>query len=129
MKLHADLNRTQFWRLSIIRKGIWWWADDADNPFGYALLSCPRMSQTRRLGSLVYLYTVDEASDWTYPALIAKERGVSPLSRLGWIIYHDSNRTKWTLPERLTPNVSIKLIRKNIVKYNHRLKGFSVKGG
>ena len=129
MKLHADLNRTQFWRLSIIRKGIWWWADDADNPFGYALLACPRISNTRRIGSFVYLYTLDEASSWTYPQLIARERSSSPLSKVGWVIYHDKHNTKWTLPGRLLPEVSVKLIRKNIVKYNNRLKSFNAKRG
>ena len=124
MKLKlAHINKTQLWRTALIRKRIWWWADDPDNPFGVALLACPRISPLKsKVESLVYLYTIDEASSWSYPKLIARERGKSKFAKIGWAIYNGKNPTDWTLPDRLNPNVIVKLIRVRMVRYNRNLK-------
>jgi hypothetical protein len=119
---NAPINKVALWRQALIRKGVWWWADDTDNPFGHALLACPRISSTSHLGSMVYLYTLEEAYEWSFPKLIARERSPSPMSKVGWLIYHGNKVTNWTLPPRLTPNVTAKLIRKRVVKYNKGLK-------
>jgi len=121
VSIHSP-NKARISRLSLIRHGIWWWADDPDNPFGFALLACPRISRTDKMGSLVYLYTMEEAVDWKYPKLIAREDCDSPLSKLGWVIHRGGDETNWTLPGRLHPSVTIKLIRKNIIHYNRVTK-------
>ena len=115
-------NKTQLKRLSAVRKGIWWWADDKDNPFGYAILACPRISRVKNLTSMVYLYNLTEAVDWAYPKMIARERSPYKISRLGWVIYYHKNCTKWTLPDRFVPDVTAKLVRKNIIEYNRLIE-------
>ena len=94
--------------------GLWWWANDRDNPFLVPLLAIPKPSK-KRTKMAVYLYSIDELERKVKtPSLISKDNRTALLHLAGWPIYQDGTLLSWTLPERLQCDMLVDRVMKLI---------------
>jgi len=104
----SELKRSMIGFLANRLRGLWWWADDEDNPFGVALLVCPHPAKPAHFHhppAHAELYTFQEACDKNdekevTPKFVATHDRRLPLSIVGWVIRENGRLTTWTLPPR-----------------------------
>jgi len=125
-------------RFSYYYRGIWWWADEVDNPYGIALLVCPQKIE-RRIGNavwvskkdmpyVVYLYTFKELERQVgKPRLIARKRKQHIEDIIGWPIFENKKKTSWILPERFETQNLMPIIKefenKSKIRQRMAIKG------
>lgn len=96
-----DITEGDLHKISVYMEGLWWYADDADNPFGVAVLVVPNGDRG------AYLYTLAEA--WRLLKLKQKEPSQleaipssNPvLNKFGWGIRRNGKLMNVSLPVRL----------------------------
>jgi hypothetical protein len=99
-----DITESELHNIAIYMNGLWWFADDADNPFGVAVLVVPNGDRG------AYLYTLAEA--WRQMKLKKKEPSQleaipssnSVLNKFGWGIRRNGKLMSVSLPVRLYNN-------------------------
>jgi len=92
----------ELYKLSIYMQGVWWYADDDDNPFDVAMLVCPDGDK------MTYLYTLRGAqiqfvrTEKTPSKLwAAPNKRNSIMDKFGWRICKDDTPINYMLPPRL----------------------------
>lgn len=100
MMTKHEFKELELKRLGLKMRGIWWWSDELDNPFGEALLVCPHPERSTKRAAYANLYTVKEAENGLPSVLTAKDDKRMPYARIGWTIFEKGKATMWTLPTR-----------------------------
>ena len=92
----------ELYKLSIYMQGVWWYADDDDNPFDVAMLVCLDGDK------MTYLYTLRGAqiqfvrTEKTPSKLWAAPSKKNPImDKFGWRIWKDDAPINYMLPPRL----------------------------
>lgn len=96
-----EVTEKELYKLSVYMQGVWWYADDEDNPFGIALLVCPDGDQ------MTYLYTLSgaraqlKARTKEPSTLCAGPSKNAALNKFGWGIRQNGKPIAFSLPVRL----------------------------
>lgn len=98
-----ELRVAELKKVALRMRGVWWWSDEDDNPFGVALLVCPHPPEGRGThvrNAYAELYTVGEVEGGREANFTARDDKRQPYSRVGWTIFDGDKATMWTLPVR-----------------------------
>lgn len=100
--IKEEVSIGELYKLSVYMQGVWWYADDDDNPFGVAMLVCPDEDKA------TYLYTLRGAQIQlrdrvkVHSDIWAAPNKKNPMmDKFGWRIWQKDAPINYMLPPRL----------------------------